>query len=105
MPRHATKTSYGGIVANQRQDSTGRNPDVYRRRMAHLRDLAAQSERWKAILEDKDGSFASNGEWLATAREVFDRTQGKPAQAVDVTSSDGSMTPQTWVFGAKPVEF
>lgn len=42
---------------------------------------------------------------LADTKEITDRTEGKAAQAIDLTSSDGSMTPQVIienVYANKP---
>ncbi len=108
MPRHANATSYGAIKGNA--PNAGRvvsNPEgangTFRKRMAFLSQRAAESNRWLRILDE--ASDASDADFIRAAREVWDRTHGKPAQAVDVTSGGEPIAPQTWVFGGKPVEF
>ena len=71
--------------------------------MRYLRDLYAKSDRWMAIAKDPEAASAK--EFITAAREVFDRSEGRPAQAVDITTQGQPLTPQVWMFGGKPVEF
>ena len=71
--------------------------------MEYLSQKFAESQRLESIATDTGA--ATNQEFVSAAGKVWDRAFGTPAQSIDVKSSDGSMTPQVWVFGAKPVEF
>lgn len=53
--------------------------------MAYLAGLAANSNRWLKILAED--SESNDRDFVAAAREVWDRHKGKPQQSVDVKSS------------------
>lgn len=92
MPRIASPTAFGGKAGNpinRTIPGTGRPTSTFTKRMAYLRDLYAKSDRW---LEIAKGAEVPAKDFLAAAREVFDRSEGRPQQAVDVTSGGQPLT-------------
>jgi len=51
------------------------------------------SPRWLEIIADRCVAMAADGD-LQAMKELGDRVDGKPRQAVDHTSSDKSMSPR-----------
>jgi len=51
------------------------------------------SPKWLNVIADQVVSLAAGGD-MAAVREIGDRVDGKPKQALDVESPKGSMTPK-----------
>lgn len=52
--------------------------------MRFLAERFARSERWLRLSDPQ--SECSDTDFIRAAREVWDRTRGRPAQSVDITS-------------------
>ena len=72
----------------------------FKAEMARRASREKTLKRMDSALEAED-----HKEFLSAFRECADRGYGKPTETIEHSSPDGSMTPQVWVFGAKPVKF
>lgn len=51
------------------------------------------SPRWMEVIADRCVAMAAGGD-LQAMKEVGDRIDGKPKQAIDIESPEGTMTPK-----------
>ena len=80
------------------------NPGGKRKQDYRIRDLAQALteealETLRSIMKGSEDDRAR----VAAANAILDRGYGKPAQAVDITNSDGSMS-QAWIAAMKSVD-
>lgn len=103
MPRHATATSFGGERGNPTRPGPGNPGAIYRKRMAHLANLAAKAKRWETLLSAKNGDHET---FFKAFDRVSDRAFGRPAQGIDHTNAGEKFdAPQQILIGGHAIDF
>ena len=91
MPKRATSTSFGGKAGNKGNTTipgTGKPPEMFKRRMQYLADLAAECNRFERILKSDE---TPDDTWMKAFDRVADRGYGSPAKSVDLTTNGESV--------------
>lgn len=96
MPRRANATSYGGKQGNtpnpDRHAGPGPLTASFKGRMKVLAERAARAKRWERLLADTN---PDDDAFFKAFDRVADRSEGKPAQALDLTSGGEKLLPAT----------
>lgn len=80
------------------------NPGGRRKQDYRIKDLAQQyTDEALATLRSIMKKSVDDRARVAAANAILDRGYGKPAQSVDITNSDGSMS-QAWLAAMKSVD-
>jgi hypothetical protein len=80
------------------------NPGGRRKQDYRIKDLAQQyTDEALATLRSIMKASEDDRARVAAANAILDRGYGKPAQSVDITNSDGSMS-QAWLAAMKEVD-
>lgn len=86
------------------QKGTSGNPGGKRKADYRIKDLAKEyTQEALATLRQVMKSSEDDRARVAAANAILDRGYGKPAQSVDLTNSDGSMS-QAWLAAMRVVD-
>lgn len=81
------------------------NPGGRRRQDYRIKEVAQQytSEALKTLLEIMRNKRTAAGARVLAIRELLDRGWGKPAQSVEITNPDGSLS-SAWQAAVKAID-